>query len=99
MSVKTKNNWHYAYISFGSFSVGLLISIIEGTSFDNYDDHTLILVPIILPLLGMFFSIRGIFMTKGSARLTRLILGLFFLMNLGLAAIIFIAYSFSYWQF
>lgn len=83
--------------SFILFFAGLLISLTINEYTKNYDKyHWLILLPIVLPLAGTIFGIIGIGRVQG---FTKLIPLLCVLANIGLAVVIFLAYSFSYWQF
>jgi hypothetical protein len=63
-------------------------------SFDKY--HWLLLVPIFFPFLSIFFAAKAFTKTASHQKLFSAILILF---NIGFAAVIFLTFSFSYWQF
>ena len=87
----------YLVYSFILFSLGLIISIIQAGRTVNYDtSHWIIIAPILLPGAAIYFAGR---VALSAAKYKRFfgIAGL--LANLLLILIIFIAFSFSYWQF
>lgn len=85
------------FYPFGLFLLGLTIIMVQSSATKNYENNNwLILLPIILPLAGIYFGVKSILKAKGYAKLIPLVS---ILANLGLAIIIFIAYSFSYWEF
>ena len=63
-------------------------------NFDKY--HWLVLMPVVLPLAGIIFGVKMMVNLKGSEKIFELFVTL---LNLLLAAYIFVAFSFSYWQF
>jgi amino acid transporter len=92
-----KNKKIWTIISTLAFLLGLILSMtINGhiRDFDNH--HLLILAPIVLPAFGFFLGMYGIAKLQGYMKILPI---LAMLANLVLAAIIFIAFSFSYWQF
>lgn len=91
------NNKKYLIYSTISFILGFIaMDVINGKlrNFDKY--HFLLLAPIVFPVAGLTYSIVVI---RSSSIQIQIAAVLLLLVNLGLAAIIFMTYSFSYWQF
>jgi Kef-type K+ transport system membrane component KefB len=79
------------------FAAGLLTSLTILEFIRNYENHHwLILLPIILPLLGFIFGILSLIRAQSYWKLAA---GVGLLLNLGLSLLIFLEFSFSYWQF
>ena len=83
--------------SLSFFLIGLVTWYYVTINIENSDKyHLLILLPIVLPMLGLIFGIVGIFKVPGYAKLLGLPL---LLINIVLIATIFVDYAFSYWEF
>jgi hypothetical protein len=88
---------NYSITSGITFLVGTLgWSIITNHVRDFNRYHFLILTPIIFPIVGIYLALRGSLKTSNYKRLINLLI---LLLNLALVVIIFVAFSFSYWQF
>jgi hypothetical protein len=89
--------WIYIEFSLAAFLLGLVLMYLLYGRIDNFDTaHTSILIPIFCPLSGIIIGFTGIFKSEKYFKILCL---LTVLLNLGLASLIFISYSFSYWQF
>lgn len=79
------------------FGAGLIASLTINEYIKDFDKyHLLILAPIIFPITGVYLALRGALKNKGYRRLIHLLI---MLLNFALILIIFVAFSFSYWQF
>jgi hypothetical protein len=88
---------NYSVTSGIAFLVGTFgWSIITNHVRDFSRYHFLILVPIIFPIIGIYLALRGTLKNSSYKRLFNLLI---LLLNFALALIIFVAFSFSYWQF
>ena len=93
--MKNRNIW--TVLSVILFFIGLFLSLaINGYIRDFDKHHLLILTPIILPIVGIGLGAIGVIKSK---RYMKILPITSVLVNLGLAVVIFITYSFSYWQF
>lgn len=93
--MKNRNIW--TILSAILFFVGLFLSLtINGYIKDFDKHHLLILAPITGPIIGL---VLGIFGVAKANRYMKILPIVSVLANLGLAGLIFITYSFSYWQF
>jgi hypothetical protein len=89
--------WIYTEFSLATFLLGLILMYFIYGNIDNFDNaHTSIILPIICPIFGIILGLIGIFRSEKYFKILCL---LTVLLNAGLAGIIFISYSFSYWQF
>lgn len=93
--MKNKNVWTISSVVL--FFSGLFLSLtINGYIRDFDSHHLLILLPVVLPILGLLFGVYAIAKTE---RYKKILPALFVLANLGLCILIFFVYAFSYWQF
>jgi len=93
--MKNRNIW--TVLSVILFFIGLFLSLaINGYIRDFDQHHLLILAPIISPIAGIGLGAIGVIKSK---RYMKILPITSVLVNLGLAVVIFITYSFSYWQF
>lgn len=89
--------WIYFQLASAAFLIGLILMYVIYGRIKNFDkEHTQILIPILAPIIGVVIGTFGVIKRN---RYVKLICLLTVLANLGLASIIFISYSFSYWQF
>ena len=89
--------WFYLLLACVAFLLGRVLMFILYGGVRNFDkEHLLFLYPIVGPLIGAVIGFLGIVKTDKYMK----VLCLFaMLANLGLAVVIFLSYSFSYWQF
>lgn len=93
--MKKSNIWTYTSITL--FLTGLILSLaINGYIKDFDKHHTLILSPILLPILGV---VIGTYSVAKTTRYMKILSLVALIANLGTAGLIFLVYAFSYWQF
>lgn len=93
--IKKQN--YFSVISAISLSIGLLVWNYISNSIKDFDKNRWIfLLTMALPLTGIVAGTISILQVSGYKRILAV---LFVLMNLGLAAILFLSYAFTYWEF
>jgi len=93
------NKYEHANLlkSVAFFLLGVIYGVVQSELFNDYDKYRwMIIVSIIFPLLGIFFGLKNVVKSHKYWKLLSL---LAVLINLGLAVVIFVTFSFSYWQF
>jgi len=83
--------------SLAFFLIGLVTWYYVTINIEDSDKyHLLILLPILLPMIGLISGTVGIFKAPSYIKLLALSL---VLINIGLIVTIFVDYAFSYWEF
>lgn len=88
---------HYLMFATALFLLGLIAGFGISGQVNNIDKyHWLLLSPMPFAIIGVYLGVRGFIKNQAYWKFASLLI---VLCNLGLAAVAFVTYSFSYWEF